>query len=83
MLQKGFLRPPKKEETARAIKKSRVFFFAGVLTMLMGFIILMVRMQQEGGQISMAWLILVIAGFLLISVSLWINFFAQNKHRRR
>ena len=82
MLEKGFLRPPEKEETTRAVKKSRLFFFVGVLLILLGFFMLMARMQQGGEQISIVWLASLFVGFLLISVSLWMNFFAQKNRRR-
>ena len=83
MLQKGFLKSPEKEKTTRTVKRSRMFFFAGVCTILLGFLVLMTRMQQGEEQISIAWLILLVAGFFLISVSLWMNFFAKNRSRRR
>ena len=83
MLQKGFLRPSEKEEDIRTIKRSRMFIIAGIFMVFVGFVVFMMDIQQETGQISIAWLILVVVGFLLVSISMWMNFFAQNKNRRR
>jgi len=83
MLQRGFLKPQGKEENARAVKRSRMLMIVGIFLILSGFLVLMLRMQQGQQEISMVWLILVVAGFLLISVSMWMNFFTQNKNRRR
>jgi len=83
MLQKGFLKPQETKENIRAANRSRIFFFVGVFMILSGFLVLMVRMQQGQERISLAWLILSVTGFLLISISIWINFFTQNKNRRR
>jgi drug/metabolite transporter (DMT)-like permease len=82
MLEKGFLKPTGKEETSRAVKRSRMFFVVGIFMVLAGFLALIVRMQQGQVEISIVWLILLITGFLLISISMWMNFFAQNMKRR-
>ena len=83
MLQKGFLKPCETEENARTLKRSRMFFFVGIFAILSGFLVFMIRMKQEQEEISIVWLVLLIAGFFLISVSMWMNFFAQKKKRRR
>jgi len=83
MLQSGFLKPQKNEENARAVKRSRMLMIVGIFMILAGFLVLMFRMQSGQQEISMVWLILVITGFLLISVSMWMNFFTQSKNRRR
>ena len=83
MLQRGFLKPQEKEENARAVKRSRTMMIVGIFMILSGFLVLMMRMQQGQAEISMVWLIFLVVGFLLISISMWMNFFTQNKNRRR
>ena len=80
MLQKGFLKPRETDENTRAKKIIRMFFFIGIFFVLSGFLHVMVRIKQEG-PISILCLILLIIGFLLISVSMWVNFFSQKKKR--
>ena len=83
MLQRGFLKPRETEQNTRAVKRNRMFFFAGIFMILAGFLALVLHMQQGQGGNSPAGLILLIAGFLLMSVSMWLNFFTQNKGRRQ
>ena len=83
MLQRGFLKSEEKEENARAVKRSRMLMIVGIFMILSGFLVLMLRMQQGQQEISMVWLIFLVAGFLLITISMWMNFFTQNKKRRR
>jgi len=79
MLQKGFLRSHEEKKNNRL---SRIFTFAGILLIIGGILLFMFQIQQAR-EISIAWLILVIVGFLLVSISMWMNFFAQSKNRRR
>ena len=83
MLQKGFLKTRENEENSRVIKRSRTFLVVGIFMILLGFIVLATLMQQEQEIVSIAGMILLIGGFLLLTVSFWMNFFAQNKNRRR
>ena len=83
MLQKGFLKPQEKKENLRAVRRSRMIFFMGIFLILTGFLALLLRMQREPEEISFVWLILLFGGFLLITVSIWVNFFSQNKTRQR
>ena len=79
MLQKGFLTSREEKKNNRPI---RIYIFAGIFMIIGGILLYMVQIQQAQ-EISIAWLILVIVGFFLVSVSMWMNFFAQNKNRRR
>ena len=83
MLQKGFLTSREAEENTRAVKRSRMFLIVGVLMILGGFFLLLGQMKHGQEELSIAWLILVVTGFCLISVSMWMNFFRQKKNRRR
>jgi uncharacterized membrane protein len=83
MLQRGFLKPGENEENARAVKKSRMLMIVGIIMILSGFLALLFRMQQGQAGISIVWLILLVAGFLLVTISMWMNFFTQKRNRRR
>ena len=83
MLQKGFLNPRENEENSRVVKRSRMFLVVGIFMVLLGFFVLTTLMQQEQETVSFSGMFLLIGGFLLLTVSFWMNFFARNKNRRR
>ena len=80
MLQKGFLKPKETEEQSRAIKKSRLFLFAGIVMALCSLIYTMSNIFERTSLFIGASML--IAGFCLITASIWLNFFTQNKGRR-
>ncbi|MDR1155214.1 MAG: hypothetical protein LBL04_10920 [Bacteroidales bacterium] len=81
MLQKGFLKPLEKGNT-RTVKTSRTFLFAGVIIMLSALVYMMMNMQRADRILSV-WQPVMIAGICSVFISLWMNFFLQNKNRRR
>ena len=88
MLQKGFLKPKEEPENSRAIKRSRIFFVAGVVVIISALIFMMSLLQPDESftsqfsSVTMAGMAM-IAGMVLVFVGLWTNFFAQNKNRKR
>ena len=82
MLQKGFLKPQAAEsEKKKSVKNTRLFLLAGILFILAGFIHIVIRLQQATLSISIVNLFLIFAGFLLIAISMWMNFFAQKNYK--
>ena len=81
MLQKGFLKSRETKETLRAAKRSRMFFITGTVVVLFSLIYTMLHHSGRIGFITGVCLLIV--GFCMISVSMWMNFITQNKHRRR
>ena len=81
MLQKGFLTPKEDSKNARIIKKSRMLLLAGVVLIVGAMICMMTNLQQTG-LFAAVWLIVIIIGFCLASVGLWMNFFAQSKKHK-
>jgi uncharacterized membrane protein len=81
MLQKGFLKPQEEKGTSR-VKTSRAFLFAGVIVVLAALAYMMMNLQQAA-QISNVCLPVMIAGIAMIFTGIWMNFFAQNRNRRR
>jgi len=81
MLEKGFLKSKEDPKNAGALKKGRLFLFAGVMVMFLSLIYVMTNLQQSVLSIKI-WLCVLIVGFCLALVGLWMNFFAQNKNRR-
>ena len=78
MLQKGFLKPKEDSKNARIVKKSRMLLLAGVVLIVGAMICMMTNLQQIGS-LTTVWLVVMIIGFCLTSVGLWMNFFAQTK----
>jgi len=85
MLQKGFLKSSREDQNEiRAVKNSRTFLFAGVIAVLLAFMYMITQFRQDNIHSSvMIAGILMIAGIVLISIGTWMNFFSQNKKRRR
>jgi len=82
MLQKGFLKPKEDPKNARALKRSRTLLLAGVVLIVFAVFYMMANLQKESLSITV-WLSVMIVGFCLAVVGLWMGFFAQNKNRRR
>jgi len=82
MLQKGFLKRRENNENSRIIKRSRIFLVVGIFIIILGFFVLTTLMQQEQETVSIAGIVLFISGFLLLTVSFWMNYFARNKNRQ-
>ena len=84
MLQKGFLKPKKDPEDARAIKRSRLFFIAGVVVTISALVSMMFLLRPDEpftsqfSSVKIAGFVM-IAGIVLVLVGWWMNFFAQNK----
>jgi len=88
MLQKGFLKSKEDPEVARATKRSRMFLIVGVVVTLSALFFMMTALQTAesfSNQMTTTGFAMVamIVGIGLVFVSLWINFFTQNKNRRR
>ena len=81
MLQKGFLKPQQKKELSSITKLSRLFLFLGVLIVLSAMFYMMMNIQQADTFISV-WLSVMIFGFCLVFVSIWMSFFSRNKKRQ-
>ena len=88
MLQKGFLKPKEEPENARAVKRSRIFFIAGVLVVL-GALICMMLLQRPDEAFSSQFFFVrmagmaMIVGIVLVFIGLWMNFFAQSKKYKK
>ena len=81
MLQKGFLKSRDDEKIIRAARRNRTFLFVGMFVILFSLIYMMTHaIQHEDFIIGIS---LTIAGFILVSVSLWMNFFSQKKNRHK
>ena len=78
MLQKGFLNNKENPDNFRTIKKSRLLLLAGVVLIVGAMIFMMTNLQQTGTFATLG-LVVIIIGFCLTSVGLWMNFFAQSK----
>ena len=82
MLERGFLKSREKEENARTVKNSRMFLFVGVLVVLMGFVYMTTLSRQDSTHSSvMIAGMMMIVGIALVLISMWMNFFANNKKR--
>ena len=75
MLQKGFLKPQESKEDNRALKRRRVFFFGGIGVVFFSFIALMINNFHQ------VWVYVMMIGFCLFFISLWMNFFAQRNKK--
>ena len=80
MLQKGFLKPQETEKTARIAKRSRMLFFSGIFIIIFALIYLMAHSLTHSGII--VGICMLIVGFCVVSASIWMNFFSQNKRRK-
>ncbi|MDR1172968.1 MAG: hypothetical protein LBL24_10980 [Bacteroidales bacterium] len=82
MLQKGFLKPREKG-SSRIIKISRVFLFAGIIIVFfaLGAAVISSGEPLRLAQYASAWFPMMIVGFCLVFISIWMNFFAQNRRR--
>ena len=87
MLQKGFLKHQEDSEKSRTIKKSRIFFIVGTVVIFSALMMMFILRTDESfaNQVSSVRMagIVMIAGIILISVGFWMNFFIQNKNRRK
>ena len=81
MLQKGFLKPKETEKTTRAAKRNRMLFFLGLLLIIFALIYMMGHSLVRSDVI--VGLCMLIAGFCIASVSMWMKFFSQNKKTKR
>ena len=78
MLERGFLRHHQESnEDVGALKRRRAFLFGGIGGVLLSFIFLTMSNFQQ------FWIFVMIIGFGLIFISIWMNFFAQYKNRHR
>jgi uncharacterized membrane protein len=84
MLQRGFLKPSEKEESTRSLINSRIIIFIGIFVSFAGLSLFIFRMQQmvEEGNNPIVNSLLLIAGFVIVTVGLLMNFFSQNRKRR-
>ena len=80
MLERGFLKHQESKEDIQALKRRRIFFFAGVFFIFFALIYMMIHIPVRDGFI--VGISMLIIGFCMISVSMWMNFFAQNKRRK-
>ena len=80
MLQKGFLKPKEDPKKSGALNRGRVFLFAGIMVIFFSLIYIMTNQQQTVLSIK-GGLYVLIVGFCLALVGMWMNFFAQNKNR--
>ena len=78
MLQRGFLKPSVNEKEAQAGTIARVAMFAGILFVILAVCGIIVFLQRETGSLALV-LGLFIMGFISISISFWMNFFAKRK----
>jgi len=77
MLERGFLKHQESKEDDRALKRRRAFLFGGIGGVLFSFIALMMSNLQQ------FWGFVMVIGFGLIFVSIWMNFLVQYKNRHR
>ena len=76
MLQKGFLKPQESKEDSRALKMRRAFLIGGIGGVLFSFIALMMS------NLHRFWIFVMIVGFGLIFISMWMNFLVQYKNKK-
>jgi len=76
MLQKGFLKSKEDTKNAGSLKRGRLFLFVGIAVVVLGMIFMMTNMK-----FFMGWMFMIIIGFCLAFVGLWMNFFEQKKNR--
>jgi len=83
MLQRGFLKDREKSDSGRAAKKSRLFFFAGMVVILFS-LVFMMTLTQQTFKLSGMFFVMLVLGFSLMLTGLWMNYFAHSqKHRRQ
>jgi len=81
MLQKGFLSPQTKNENSPKKATSRWVMIAGIIVTLSALIYMMNNFETALQNINV-WLFVIIVGFGLMLISLWMNFFAKTKSRK-
>jgi len=81
MLQKGFLKSKEEPKNSSALKRGWALIFAGVIVIFLSLIYIMTNLQQTILSLK-GWSFVLIVGFCLAFVGVWMNFFAQNKKRR-
>ena len=79
MLERGFLKHREKEDI-RAMKRRRMLFLSGVFFILFALIYLMIHIQTHAGFI--VGISMLIIGFCMISVSMWMNLLTQKNDRK-
>ena len=88
MLQKGFLKPVENAENTHTAKRSRILLVLGIVVVLSALVFMMVNLQDEYSQkdlhsmVTSAGIVMVV-GVVLLFTGLWMNFFAQNRNRRK
>ena len=88
MLEKGFLKPKENPENVREVKKSRMFIIVGIVVAVAALFFMMSLLQPDDSltnqlsSVRMAGMV-IIAGIALVFIGLWMNFFTQNKKRRK
>ena len=81
MLQRGFLKSRTKEGQKTSVAKtSRLLLVLGVIFMLSAMFFMMSNAQQDATVIHVC-VPVIIAGICLVIISIWLQFFSQNKKR--
>jgi len=81
MLERGFLKHLESKEDFLATRRRRILFAVGVFFILFALIYMMFHIQIRAGFI--VGVSMLIIGFCMISVSMWMNFFAQKDQRKK
>jgi len=81
MLERGFLKSRDDKGNNSILKSRTLFLVAGIIFVLGGMYHIFSHLEQyhDHAGVGMAGIII---GFVLILISFWMNFFAQNKNRR-